>query len=218
MRCAPSPSWIEVQMTQNPTIAVFDVGNVLIEWDPRHLYRRIFTDAARMEWFLTEVCTNDWNVEQDRGRSFADAVAERTARFPDLAEEIRAYDERWPEMVPGAIAESVALLEQLRANGTRTFAITNFSAEKFPLAQQRFSFLRDFEGVVVSGEERLLKPEPAIYRTLLDRHGLTATDCLFIDDSPKNVAGARAVGMHAHHFTSPAALAEELTRSGFRAG
>lgn len=205
-------------MTRSPTIAVFDVGNVLIEWDPRHLYRRIFPDPARMEWFLAEVCTNDWNVEQDRGRTFADAVAHLTAKHPDLADEIRAYDERWPEMVPGAIADSVALLERLRAGGTRTFAITNFSAEKFPLARRRFSFLNGFEGVIVSGEERLLKPEPAIYRTLLDRHGLAAADCLFIDDSPKNVEGARAVGMHAHHFTDPASLAAELKRTGFPIG
>jgi 2-haloacid dehalogenase len=203
---------------KNPTIAVFDVGNVLIEWDPRHLYRKLFTDAARMEWFLTEVCTNEWNVEQDRGRSFADAVAHLVAKHPDLAAEIRAYDERWPEMIPGEIRETVVLLETLRANGTRTFAITNFSSEKFPLAQRRFGFLNGFEGVVVSGEEKLLKPDPAIYRTLLDRHGLAAGDCLFIDDSPKNVDGARAVGMHAHHFTDPASLAAELKRSGFPAG
>jgi 2-haloacid dehalogenase len=200
---------------KNPTIAVFDVGNVLIEWDPRHLYRQLFADPARMEWFLAEVCTNEWNVEQDRGRAFADAVAERIAKFPDLAAEIRAYDERWPETVPGEIKDTVVLLESLRANGTRTFAITNFSAEKFPLAQQRFGFLNGFEGVVVSGEEKVLKPDPAIYRTLLERHGLAAGDCLFIDDSPKNVDGARAVGMHAHHFTAPAALAVELKRLGF---
>lgn len=202
----------------NPTIAVFDVGNVLIEWDPRHLYRRIFTDAERMEWFLAEVCTNEWNVEQDRGRTFADAVAHLVVRHPDVAAEIRAYDERWPEMVPGEIKDTVSLLEKLRANGTRTFAITNFSSEKFPLAQQRFAFLRDFEGVVVSGEEKVLKPDPAIYRALLDRYGLAAADCLFIDDSPKNVDGARAVGMHAHHFTAPAPLAAELTRLGFPIG
>ncbi len=157
---------------KNPTIAVFDVGNVLIEWDPRHLYRQLFTDPARMEWFLAEVCTNEWNVEQDRGRPFADAVAERIAKFPDLAAEIRAYDERWPETVPGEIKDTVVLLEALRANGTRTFAITNFSCGEIPLAQKRFGFLNGFEGVVVSGEEKVLKPDPAIYRTLLDRYGL----------------------------------------------
>jgi 2-haloacid dehalogenase len=202
------------QMSQRASIAVFDIGNVLIQWDPRHLYRKVFADPARMDWFLTEVCTSDWNLEQDRGRPFAEAVAERIALYPDLAAEIRAYDERWHEMVPGAIAESVALLEALRASGVRTFAITNFSTEKFALARARFAFLNTFEGVVVSGEEKVLKPDPAIYRTLLERYGLAAGDCLFIDDSEKNVDGARAVGMHGHHFTNPAALASALRRHG----
>lgn len=203
------------QKEERASIAVFDIGNVLIDWDPRHLYRSIFADPARMEWFLAEVCTSEWNLEQDRGRPFAEAVAERIALFPDLAAEIRAFDERWHDMVPGAIAGSVELLEALRAGGVPLFAITNFSAEKFALARQRFDFLNGFEGVVVSGEERVLKPAPAIYRTLLDRHGLVAGDCLFIDDSLKNVEGARAVGMHGHHFTSPAELAVELRRYGF---
>ena len=188
---------------ERASIVVFDIGNVLIDWDPRHLYRKIFADPARMDWFLAEVCTPDWNIEQDRGRTFAEAVAERIALYPDLAAEIRAYDERWHETVSGPIEESVALLEALRAKGVRNFAITNFSSEKFALARQRFAFLNGFEGIVVSAEEKLLKPDPAIYRVLLDRHGLAAEDCLFIDDSAKNVEGARAVGMHGHHFKAP---------------
>lgn len=204
-------------MAKQPSIVVFDVGNVLIDWDPRHLYRKVFTDPARMDWFLAEVCTPEWNLEQDRGRSFAEAIAERIALFPDLAAEIRAYDERWHETVSGAIEDSVALLEALRAGGVRTFAITNFSTEKFALAQQRFPFLKGFEGIVVSGAEKMLKPDPAIYRTLLDRYRLAAGDCLFIDDSMKNVEGAKSVGMHGHHFTSPAALAAEFRRHGLPA-
>jgi len=170
-----------------------------------------------MEWFLAEVCTPAWNLEQDRGRPFAEAVAALTAMFPRHAAEIRAFDERWDEMVPGPIEGSIALLEKLRAGGVRLFAITNFSAEKFAVARRRFAFLNGFEGVIVSGDEKVLKPDPAIYRLLLDRHALKAGDCLFIDDSLKNVEGARVLGMHAHHFTNPASLGEALKEHGFPA-
>lgn len=202
----------------SPTTLVFDIGNVLIAWDPRNLYRKVFDDPARMEWFLSEVCDHDWNLEQDRGRLFADAVAERIALFPDLAAEIRAYDERWPETLSGPIPGSVAILEQARAAGVPNYAITNFSAEKFAVARALFPFLDGFDGIIVSAEERLVKPDPAIYRLLLDRYGLAAGDCVFIDDSPKNVEGARAVGMHAVAFTAPARLAEDLAAMGFPVG
>jgi 2-haloacid dehalogenase len=197
------------------TIAVFDIGNVLIDWNPRHLYGKIFSDAARMEWFLAEVCTSAWNLEQDRGRSFADAVAERVALYPHLEAEIRAFDERWLETVKGPIAGSVALLDGLRREGVPTYAITNFPAEKFGLACETFPFLGGFDGVIVSGTERVVKPDPAIYRLLLDRFRLAAADCLFIDDMAANVAAARGVGMHGHHFQHPGGLAEELKRHGF---
>jgi 2-haloacid dehalogenase len=202
----------------SPTTIVFDVGNVLIAWDPRNLYRKVFDDPARMEWFLAEVCHHDWNLEQDRGRLFAEAVAERIAVHPHLATEIRAFDERWPEMLDGAIDGSVAILEQIRAAGVPNYAITNFSAEKFGLARQMFPFLDGFDGTIVSADERLVKPDPAIYRLLLDRYGLVASDCVFIDDSVKNVEGAREVGMHALHFRTPERLAEELSRLGFPVG
>jgi 2-haloacid dehalogenase len=196
---------------------VFDVGNVLIEWDPQHLYRKLIPDAAARARFLAEICTPEWNIEQDRGRLWADAVAERTALFPDHARLIRAFDERWPEMVPGEVPGSVALLEALRGAGVPLYAITNFSAEKFVLAQSRFPFLTQFRDVVVSAEERLLKPDPAIYRVLLERNGLQASRCLFIDDSEKNVRGAEAVGMRAHHFRDAAGLAADLRGLGLLA-
>lgn len=189
---------------------VFDVGKVLIEWDPQHLYRKLIPEQAARDAFLAEICTTAWNLEQDRGRSWAAAVAERTALFPDHAALIRAYDERWQEMVPGEVPGSVALLEALRAAAVPLYAITNFSTEKFAESQQRFPFLARFRDVVVSGAERLLKPDPAIYRCLLDRNGLDAAACLFIDDSEKNVHGARAVGMQAHHFVDAAGLATAL--------
>jgi HAD superfamily hydrolase (TIGR01509 family) len=195
-----------------PTTAVFDIGNVLLHWDPRLLYRTMFSDAARMEWFLMEVCSPGFNRELDLGRPFADAIAELTARFPDYAREILAYDERWLETTQGPIAESVAILEELRQNRIPNYAITNFSAEKFALARKSFGFLDQFDGIVVSGEEGLLKPEPEIYRLLLDRYGLAAGDCLFIDDVSDNVEGARAIGMQAYQFENAAALRAELSR------
>lgn len=189
---------------------VFDIGNVLLRWDPRFLYRRIFADAERMEWFLTHVCNNEWNLEQDRGRSFAEAVREATLRHPQYAAEIAAYDARWHETLPHAIDGSVAILESLGARGTPLYAITNWNSEKFRETRGRFGFLGRFRDIVVSGDERLVKPDPAIYRLLLDRNRLAAEDCLFIDDSAANVAGAEAVGMAGHHFRSPELLADAL--------
>jgi 2-haloacid dehalogenase len=197
-----------------PDTVVFDIGNVLIQWDPRHLYRRLIPDEAAMERFLAEVCTDAWNLEQDRGRTWAEAVAERTALFPQHEALIRAYSERWHDMVPGEVPGTVALLEALRARGVPLYAITNFSVEKFAEAQARFPALRGFRDVVVSGTERLLKPDPAIYRLLLARNGLEAARCLFIDDSEKNVRGAEAVGMRAHHCRDAPRLEAELRTLG----
>ncbi len=196
------------------TTVVFDIGNVLIRWDPRHLYRKLLDDEAAMERFLAEVCTDAWNLEQDRGRSFAEAVAERVALFPEHEALIRAYDERWDEMVPGAIDGTVEILDELEAAGVPLYAITNFSTEKFALALRRFPFLGRFRDTVVSAHERLLKPDPAIYRLLLERNGLSAGESVFIDDSPKNVAGAEAAGMAAIHFRSPEDLRARLADLG----
>lgn len=190
---------------------VFDVGNVLLDWNPRHLYRKLFDDAEAMELFLAEVCTAEWNLELDRGRPFAEAVAERIERFPAFADHIRAYDERWREMVAGVIEDSAALLERLSERGVPLYALTNFSAEKFEEAYEDFPFFRRFAGIVVSGRVKLLKPDPAIYRLLLDTHGLDAGACLFIDDSRANVEGARGVGLVAVQFESPPQLESVLT-------
>lgn len=199
----------------SPTTLVFDIGNVLIGWDPRNLYRRLFADSERMEWFLTEVCNPEWNLEQDRGRLFAEAVTERIAAFPQFEAEIRAYDERWPDMISGPIPGSVRLLEAVRGEGRPNYAITNFSHEKFALAQEMFGFLRGFDGIVVSGDEKVVKPDPAIYRILIERHGLDPSDCIFIDDSPANVAGAGLVGMRGVHFASPNVLLRDLDAAGY---
>jgi len=202
-------------MTASPTVVVFDIGHVLIEWDPRHLYRQIFAgDAARMEWFLREVCPPSWNLEQDRGRTWADGIAEATARHPGYADAIAAYRARWHEMVPGAIAASVALLRALKARGVPLYAITNFAADTFAEVVARFEFFALFDGIVVSGTERLVKPGPAIFQRLGERYGLDLRHCLFVDDVLANVEGARAVGMTAHHFTSAERLRAELVMHG----
>lgn len=193
---------------------VFDIGNVLVHWEPRALYRKIFATEDEVEWFITHVCNHDWNLEQDRGRSFADGVAELSKRFPEHADAIAAYDLRWHETVLGPIDGTVRILEELSARGTPLYAITNFNQHKFREARQRFPFLGVFRDTVVSGDERLLKPDPAIYRLLLARNGLAAADCVFIDDSEKNVRGAQAVGMKGIHFTTPDALRAELVALG----
>jgi 2-haloacid dehalogenase len=199
-----------------PPHVVFDIGNVLIEWDPRHLYRTIFADDAEIDAFLAEVGLFDWNREFDRGRLFADGVAELTARHPAYAEAIEAFDSRWQETVPGEIAANVAILRSLKANGEVVFGITNFSREKFDETRARFPFLDLIDGVVVSADERLLKPDPAIYRLLCDRYGLAAADCIFIDDTLHNVEAARDIGMRAIHLTPGFDLAPALREMGVR--
>jgi 2-haloacid dehalogenase len=193
---------------------VFDVGNVLLRWDPRFLFTEFFDSEADMEWFLANVCSNDWNLEQDRGRSFADGVIELTKEFPEHAEAIKAYDVRWHETLPHAIDGSVDILEALHDKGAALYAITNFNSDKYRETKLRFPFLNLFRDTVVSGDERLIKPDAAIYELLLKRNGLAAAQSIFIDDSLKNVEGARAVGMKAHHFVSPQGLKKELQDLG----
>jgi 2-haloacid dehalogenase len=196
---------------------VFDVGNVLLDWNPRYLYRKLFADEGRMEWFLANICTPAWNIEQDRGRSFAEAVSELVGRHPEWESEIRAFDERWDETVAGEIAGSVALLHEVKAR-LPVYAITNYSREKYARSLQRFAFLSVFDGVVVSAHERLLKPDPAIYRLFLERYGRSAETCLFIDDSQRNVDGARSTGMQAIRFLNADQLATDLALFGLIEG
>jgi HAD superfamily hydrolase (TIGR01509 family) len=201
-----------------PRVIVFDIGNVLLDWDPRHLYRHIFTDAERMEWFLGNVCHQMWNREQDRGRAWADAVAERIAAHPDWEDEIRAFDTRWHETVAGEIAVNVRLLEALKAAGWPLYSITNFSREKFAECRERYAFMGLFDGIVVSSHDGLMKPEPAIYRVLLDRYCLKPAECLFIDDVLENCEGAEAVGMRALHAPPGFDIKAGLARHGVVTG
>lgn len=204
-------------MTNPPTNVVFDVGNVLLRWDPRHLYRKIFDEEEKMEWFLSTICTPAWNIEQDRGRGWEEAVALLVEKHPEHETPIRAFHERWGETVSGSIEENVAVLNELREANVRTYCITNFSSPKFEEARTRFPFLSGFDGIVVSGDERLVKPQPEIYQLLLTRCGLKADDCIFIDNSRANVEGARSVGMHAIHYVEPLDVRSELRRYGILA-
>ncbi|MEM1044720.1 MAG: HAD family phosphatase [Pseudomonadota bacterium] len=194
---------------------VFDVGNVLLDWNPRHLYRKLIDDAAEMEAFLAEICTPDWNFQQDLGRTWHEATEILIRRHPEKASLIRAFDDRWEETVAGPIEGSVALLRTLHGKGTPLYAITNFSAEKFPLMTARYDFFACFEDIVVSGEERTCKPAAEIFDIFLERSGRNAGQCLFIDDSELNIAGAEAVGLNTHHFRSPELLRQDLAERGF---
>jgi 2-haloacid dehalogenase len=193
---------------------VFDLGGVLVDWNPRHLYRRLISDEDELDRFLTEVCPQSWNERQDAGRALADATAERIALFPQHADLIAAYYGRWEEMLGGAIEETVEILEDLHRREVPLYALTNWSAELFPIARRRFEFLERFRGIVVSGEEGLIKPNPAIFGVLCDRHGVTPASALFIDDNPANVEAAAALGFAAHRYAGAAPLRACLADAG----
>ncbi|MDR3376861.1 MAG: HAD-IA family hydrolase [Ancalomicrobiaceae bacterium] len=194
---------------------VFDVGNVLVAWDPRIPFARLFDDEKKIDWFLAEVCSYDWNLQQDLGRDWAEAEAEAIARYPDYAEEIRFYRRNWGEMVPGDLAVNVRIKERLEKAGVPVYAITNFALDTFDEARARFPYLYSFRDTVISAVERVAKPEARIFHILLERNNLRAEQCVFIDDSAANAAGARAVGMAAIHYTPDVDLALELRGLGF---
>lgn len=201
-------------MRKTDTI-IFDLGGVLIDWNPRYLYRKIFSTEEEITWFLEHVCTSEWNERQDAGRSFAEATAELIERFPQHETAIRAWYGRWQETVGGPIGATVEILRALRDQRKhQLYALTNWSAETFPWAKQNFDFLGWFEGIVVSGEEKTLKPRPEFYQILLDRYRVNAGSAVFIDDNLKNVEGARGMGIDGIHFKSPEQLRKDLGERG----
>lgn len=193
---------------------VFDLGGVLIDHDPRYLYRKLIPEEAEMTAFLTDVCHHDWNEMQDAGRPLSEATAERVALFPEQAELIEAYYGRWVEMLDGAVDGSVEILAELKGSGTPLYALTNFSAETFEIAKPLYDFLDWFDGILVSGEEKLIKPDPRIYALLLDRYGLNAEGSVFIDDRADNVKAARDMGFHAIQFRGAEVLRRDLSAAG----
>ncbi|HET7326134.1 MAG TPA: HAD family phosphatase [Nocardioidaceae bacterium] len=199
-------------MSYEPAVdaVVLDIGGVVMDWDPRHLFGTVIEDEREREWFLAEVCSPAWNRRQDEGRSWADAVAQAVADHPQHEQWIRAYDERWIETVAGLYDETVAVLSELHDSDTPVYALTNFSAEKWALACEQYDLLNSFDGVVVSGEERLAKPDPAIYRLLAERFGIDPARTFFTDDLQANVDAARDAGIDAELFTTAAALRDQL--------
>lgn len=193
---------------------IFDLGGVLIDWNPRNLYKKIFASTEEMEWFLNTVCTTQWNTQQDAGRPFAKGLAVIKEKYPKYAAQIDDYFNRWDEMLGGPVKSAVAVLKDLKDKGYPLYALTNWSAETFPIARAKYDFLNWFDGIVVSGEERLVKPDPAIYARLLKRYQLHSSNCLFIDDDAANVSEAAHLGFETILFTGGDALRAELIRRG----
>jgi 2-haloacid dehalogenase len=200
-----------------PSVVVFDLGGVLIDWNPRHLYRKIFDDPARMEWFLDTICTHAWHEQIDAGAWPEEIVPGLQARFPQFTGEIAAFHDRFEEMFAEPHAEMVSALGRLHAAGTPLYALTNWGADTFPWARRQYPFLGQFRDIVVSGEERLLKPDPRFFQVLFRRGGFAPGDAVFIDDNPANVAASNALGMSALHHQAPAATIAALRAFGFPA-
>lgn len=194
---------------------IFDVGHVLYDWDPRVLYRRLIPDEAALDAFLAKVCTRDWHAQHDAGRAFAETSAELTARFPEHAALIAVWGPRFSEQIPGPMPGMAELVADLDRAGVPLYAITNFSGEFFaPFRAGEAALFDRFRGIVVSGDEGVVKPDPAIYRLALDRFGVTASACVFVDDRAENVAGAEAAGMTGVLFEGAEALRETLRNQG----
>lgn len=179
---------------------IFDFGNVLVGWDPENLYRKLIPDAAERKAFLTHICSPAWNLEQDRGRSWAEAIQILSAEHPQHAPLIRAFYDRWDEMVSGPVAEGHDLLDRVVAAGIPAYGLTNWSAETFEPRRAEWPHLRHFKYIAISGHLKMVKPEPEIYHHLLERIGLPAEKCLFIDDSAKNIEAAERIGIKTVHF------------------
>jgi 2-haloacid dehalogenase len=193
---------------------VFDIGNVILNWDPEIPYRRLIPDETERRRFLAEVCTLEWNAEQDRGRTWREAEDLLIAEHPQLEPLIRGYFQNHHEMITGQVAGTVAVIEALAEAKRDITALTNYSAETFPRAQATYPILGRFRGITVSGQVRLMKPDLAIYRLHVETFGLDPAATLFFDDSAKNIEGARAAGWNAELFTSPEKMRDDLARYG----
>ena len=201
-------------MTPRLDTVVFDLGGVLIDWDPRHLYRQLFDDEDEMERFLATVCTLGWHGRFDAGRPIAEGIQELVDRHPELESTIRAYADRWQDMFAGEVPGAVRVLEELDEGGARLFAITNWPHETFPAARERFGFLSRFRGIVVSGAEGVTKPDPRLFGVLMERHEVDPAGSLFVDDAPANVEAAARLGFATERFTNAASLRGRLVREG----
>jgi len=194
---------------------IFDLGAVLIDWNPHYMYKTVFSDEDEMKHFLANITTSDWNEEQDAGRSLQEGTDLLVAKYPEHEANIRAFYGRWEEMLGDAFWDTVEILKELKQSGKyKLYALTNWSAETFPIAQSKFDFLNWFDGIVVSGEEKMRKPAPAFYQLLLDRHTVNPAEALFIDDNYRNILAAEQMGIQSIHFTSAEALRGKLITLG----
>ena len=200
-------------MTQTIKAILFDFGNVLIEWNPRRVYRRYFAgDEQAMEQFLHEIDFMAWNAQQDKGRTFAEGVADLAQQFPQHADRIQLYHDNWKESIGGHFEGTVEIMKELKKAGYRLYGLSNWSAETFPFARQKYAFFDLFDDMIISGEVGSVKPEPRIFEIALERIGRPAPECLFIDDAQANVEQARQMGFATIHFESPERLAQELRK------
>jgi 2-haloacid dehalogenase len=202
-------------MTFSLRALVFDFGGVLINWDPHKLFNKYFNNDTRaIDAFLAEIGFTAWNLSQDKGYPFAQAVTDLSAQFPQYAHLIRAYDVEWEESITGIVPETVEILHKLKSAGGRLYGLTNWSAEKFSIVRHKYPVFDLFEDIVVSGEVKLIKPDPAIFQFLLQKIQRKPEECLLVDDSIKNVEAAQKLGFSTIHFTSPAQLEHELHQVG----
>jgi len=195
-------------------VPVFDLGGVFVDWNPMYLFRKLFPTEEEAQWFQDNICTKDWNLEFDAGDIYAEGVAKLITRYPRYWREIQAYNLRWKETLGDFIQGTIDIHDELVEAEVPTFAITNFSWEKWVSCLPDWPFLEKFDGVVVSGLERLVKPDPRIYRLFCERYGFAPESCVFVDDNLANVVTARSVGMHAVHFSSPQELRKEFKNLG----
>ena len=194
---------------------VFDLGGVLVDWNPDYVFRTVFEKQEEMDWFYKNICTPDWNEEQDAGRTLREATEELVKKFPEHEKPIRMYYGRWEEMLGGPIQSTVDILEHLKNKSQyRLYALTNWSAETFPIALARYDFLHWFHGRLVSGEEKLRKPFKEIYQLLINRYGIDPEKAIYIDDNYRNLVPARELGFHVIHFQSPEQFKKEMADLG----
>jgi 2-haloacid dehalogenase len=195
---------------------VFDLGGVLIDWNPDYVYRHFFPLEAERRWFYEHICTPEWNEEQDGGRSLEEGTRILVEKFPEHEPLIRTYYEKWESMLGGPIAETVEILRELKFNTqTKLFALTNWSAETFPVALKKYDFLHWFDGRIVSGEEKTRKPFSDIYKRLIDRFHIIPSSAVYVDDNTRNLIPAKSLGFHTIHFQNPVQFRKDLKSKGF---
>jgi 2-haloacid dehalogenase len=194
---------------------IFDFGGVLIDWNPRYVYRDEFEESSEMEHFLSKVCTEDWNLQQDKGRSLAEGTRILQDKFPEYVVKIQLYYDQWEKMIKGYIPQNVTVLRNLKEK-YKLYGLTNWSAETFPIVFKRFSFFKLFDGIVISGEEKLIKPDKKIFELILERYHLEAKNSLFIDDNMNNIEAAKEIGFATIHVEKKTDLNSELYTLGLK--